>query len=55
MILRGSYGPYVRTMKRINMEEAFHFKSGEDMVLTLMSGTKRQKEMAKLAIQVWRL
>ena len=35
----GAYGPYVRTMNRINMEEAFHFKSGEDMVLTLMSGT----------------
>ena len=30
----GAYGPYVRTMNRINMEEAFHFKSGEDMVLT---------------------
>ena len=36
----GAYGPYVRTMNRINMEEAFHFKSGEDMVLTLMSGTQ---------------
>lgn len=35
-LAEGSYGPYVRTMKRINMEEAFHFKSGEDMVLTLM-------------------
>jgi len=49
----GSYGPYVRTMKRINMEEAFHFKSGEDMVLTLMSGTPRQKQMAQLAFDRW--
>ncbi|GMU37203.1 MAG: 1,2-phenylacetyl-CoA epoxidase subunit A [Phycisphaerae bacterium] len=49
----GSYGPYVRTMKRINMEEAFHFKSGEDMVLTLMSGTKRQKQMMQEAFDRW--
>ncbi len=49
----GSYGPYVRTMKRINMEEAFHFKSGEDMVLTLRSGTPRQREMAQEAFDRW--
>jgi ring-1,2-phenylacetyl-CoA epoxidase subunit PaaA len=49
----GSYGPYVRTMKRINMEEAFHFKSGEDMVLTLMSGTPHQKAMAQEAFDRW--
>jgi ring-1,2-phenylacetyl-CoA epoxidase subunit PaaA len=49
----GAYGPYVRTMKRINMEEAFHFKSGEDMVLTLMSGTKRQREMCQEAFDRW--
>jgi ring-1,2-phenylacetyl-CoA epoxidase subunit PaaA len=49
----GSYGPYVRTMKRINMEEAFHFKSGEDMVLTMMSGTPRQKQMAQEAFDRW--
>lgn len=49
----GSYGPYVRTMRRINMEEAFHFKSGEDMVLTLMSGTARQKKMAQEAFDRW--
>ncbi len=49
----GAYGPYVRTMKRINMEEAFHFKSGEDMVLTLMTGTPRQREMAQEAFDRW--
>jgi len=49
----GSYGPYVRTMRRINMEEAFHFKSGEDMVLTLMSGTRHQKQMAQEAFDRW--
>ncbi len=49
----GSYAPYVRTMKRINMEEAFHFKSGEDMVLTMMGGTKRQKDMMQAAFDRW--
>lgn len=49
----GAYGPYVRTMRRINMEEAFHFRSGEDMVLTLMSGTKQQKQMAQDAFDRW--
>jgi ring-1,2-phenylacetyl-CoA epoxidase subunit PaaA len=49
----GTYGPYVRTMRRINMEEAFHFKSGEDMVLTLMSGTPGQKRMTQEAFDRW--
>jgi len=49
----GSFGPYVRTMHRINMEEAFHFRSGEDMVLTLMSGTTGQKRMAQDAFDRW--
>jgi ring-1,2-phenylacetyl-CoA epoxidase subunit PaaA len=49
----GAYGPYVRTMKRINMEEAFHFKSGEDMVLTLMSGTPGQKQICQDAFDRW--
>jgi ring-1,2-phenylacetyl-CoA epoxidase subunit PaaA len=49
----GSYGPYIRTMRRINMEEAFHFKSGEDMVLTLMSGTPSQRQMTQQAFDRW--
>lgn len=49
----GAFGPYVRTMKRINMEEAFHFKSGEDMVLTLMGGTMKQREMGQEAFDRW--
>ncbi len=49
----GSFAPYVRTMKRINAEEAFHFKHGEDMVLTLMGGTARQKKMTQEAFNRW--
>ncbi|HMQ14447.1 MAG TPA: 1,2-phenylacetyl-CoA epoxidase subunit A [Phycisphaerae bacterium] len=49
----GSYGPYVRTMRRINMEEAFHFKVGEDSVLTLRSGPPRQRQMMQEAFDRW--
>ncbi len=49
----GAYGPYVRTMRRINMEEAFHFKSGEDMVLTLMTGTRSQRRLCQEAFDRW--
>ncbi len=52
-LAHGSFGPYIRTMRRINMEEAFHFKHGEDMVLTLMSGTAKQKKMAQEAFDRW--
>jgi ring-1,2-phenylacetyl-CoA epoxidase subunit PaaA len=52
-LAEGSYAPYVRTMKRINMEEAFHFKSGEEMVLTMMSGTPRQRDMMQAAFDRW--
>lgn len=52
-LAEGSYGPYVRTMMRINMEEAFHFKSGEDMVLTMASGTPRQGTMLQEAFDRW--
>jgi 1,2-phenylacetyl-CoA epoxidase catalytic subunit len=50
----GAYGRYVRTMRRINMEEAFHFKSGEDMVLTLMAGTRKSRRtMTQEAFDRW--
>jgi len=52
-LAEGAFGPYVRTMRRINMEEAFHFKHGEDMVLTMMSGTPKQKAMAQEAFDRW--
>jgi ring-1,2-phenylacetyl-CoA epoxidase subunit PaaA len=52
-LAEGAFGPYVRTMRRINMEEAFHFKSGEDMVLTLMGGTPRQRTMGQEAFDRW--
>ncbi|MFN8509918.1 MAG: 1,2-phenylacetyl-CoA epoxidase subunit PaaA [Deinococcaceae bacterium] len=52
-LLRSSYAPYARTMKRICWEEAFHLKQGEDIVLTLAGGTPLQKEMVQEALNRW--
>lgn len=48
-----SYGPYMRILTRICAEEAVHLKYGEDMVLTLMSGTQKQKDMVQDALNRW--
>ena len=48
-----SYGPYARIMKRICWEESVHLKYGEELVLELASGTKKQKEMLQDALNRW--
>jgi ring-1,2-phenylacetyl-CoA epoxidase subunit PaaA len=50
---RSNYAPYARVMKRICWEEAFHLKHGEDIVLTAMMGTDRQKELMQEALERW--
>lgn len=52
-LLRCSYAPYARTMKRICWEEAVHLKHGEDICLTLAGGTPMQREMLQEAINRW--
>lgn len=49
----GSYGPYHRALKRICYEESFHLKYGYDSVVTLASGTPRQRRMIQAAIHRW--
>jgi ring-1,2-phenylacetyl-CoA epoxidase subunit PaaA len=53
MLARCSYGPYSRAMVRICAEENFHKKQGQDIVITLATGTPRQKAMAQDAINRW--
>ncbi|MCS7245697.1 MAG: 1,2-phenylacetyl-CoA epoxidase subunit A [candidate division WOR-3 bacterium] len=48
-----SYAPYARIMKRICWEEAVHLKYGEEIVLELASGTKKQREMLQDALNRW--
>jgi ring-1,2-phenylacetyl-CoA epoxidase subunit PaaA len=53
MLAHCSYGPYARAMVRICMEENFHKKQGQDIVITLARGTPRQKAMVQDAINRW--
>jgi ring-1,2-phenylacetyl-CoA epoxidase subunit PaaA len=48
-----SYAPYARTMKKICWEESVHIMHGRDVVLTLMNGTPRQREMVQEALNRW--
>ena len=53
MLARCSYGPYSRAMVRICMEENFHKKQGQEMVILLTQGTSQQKAMIQDAIERW--
>src|SRR6059058_2199292 len=44
-LCRCSYGPYARAMIRICKEESFHQRQGYEIMLTLCSGSKKQKKM----------
>jgi ring-1,2-phenylacetyl-CoA epoxidase subunit PaaA len=48
-----SYAPYARIMKRICWEESVHLKYGEELVLELASGTKKQRQMLQDALNRW--
>ena len=48
-----SYAAYARTMKKICWEECVHIMHGRDVVLTLMNGTSRQREMVQEALDRW--
>ncbi len=53
MLARCSYGPYSRAMVRICMEENFHKKQGQEMVIILSQGTPEQKAMVQDALTRW--
>jgi ring-1,2-phenylacetyl-CoA epoxidase subunit PaaA len=53
MLARCSYGPYSRAMVRICMEESFHKKQGQEMVIRYAQGTPKQKAMVQDAINRW--
>ena len=52
-MLRASYGPYARALKRICAEEVFHAQHGESIILALVEGTAEQKEMIQEALNRW--
>jgi ring-1,2-phenylacetyl-CoA epoxidase subunit PaaA len=53
MLARCSYGPYSRAMVRICMEEGFHKKQGQEMVIRYARGTAQQKAMVQDALNRW--
>jgi ring-1,2-phenylacetyl-CoA epoxidase subunit PaaA len=48
-----SYGPYSRTMKKICWEESVHIMHGRDVVVTMMNGSQRQRDMVQEALDRW--
>jgi len=42
-LLKCSYAPYARIMKKICWEESFHILHGRDVILTMMLGTDEQR------------
>jgi ring-1,2-phenylacetyl-CoA epoxidase subunit PaaA len=48
-----SYAPYARTMRKICWEESVHIMHGRDVVLTLATGTPRQRAMVQEALDRW--
>jgi ring-1,2-phenylacetyl-CoA epoxidase subunit PaaA len=53
MLARSSYGPYSRAMVRICMEESFHKKQGQEMVIRYSQGTPQQRAMVQEALNRW--
>jgi ring-1,2-phenylacetyl-CoA epoxidase subunit PaaA len=53
MLARCSYGPYSRAMVRICMEENFHRKQGQEMVILYSQGTETQRKMIQDSITRW--
>src|SRR5919109_242772 len=52
-LLKCSYAPYARIMKKICWEESFHILHGRDVVLTMMTGTDEQRELVQEALNRW--
>jgi ring-1,2-phenylacetyl-CoA epoxidase subunit PaaA len=52
-LLKCSYAPYARIMKKICWEESFHILHGRDVILTMMLGTDEQRELVQEALNRW--
>jgi ring-1,2-phenylacetyl-CoA epoxidase subunit PaaA len=52
-LLKCSYAPYARIMKKICWEESFHILHGRDVILTLVNGTDAQRELVQEALDRW--
>src|SRR4051812_24180113 len=52
-LLKCSYAPYARIMKKICWEESFHILHGRDVILAMVTGTPEQFELVQEAVTRW--
>jgi len=52
-LLRSSYGPYARAMKKIVKEEGFHHQAGRYLVRRMVDGGPAQRQRAQRALDRW--
>ena len=52
-LLKCSYAPYARVMKKVCWEESFHILHGRDCVLAMVNGTAEQRELVQEALLRW--
>lgn len=52
-LTRSSFEPYAHAMEKINFEEGFHVKNGEDILYHLATGSRREQEMLQAAFDDW--
>lgn len=48
-----SYAPYARTMRKICWEESVHIMHGRDVVVTMVTGTSKQRAQLQEALDRW--
>jgi ring-1,2-phenylacetyl-CoA epoxidase subunit PaaA len=48
-----SYAPYARTMRKICWEESVHIMHGRDVVVTMVTGTSKQRGQLQDALDRW--
>ncbi len=52
-LLKCSYAPYARIMKKICWEESFHILHGRDVILAMVTGTSEQFGLVQEALDRW--
>jgi ring-1,2-phenylacetyl-CoA epoxidase subunit PaaA len=52
-LCRCSYGPYARAMIRVCKEESFHQRQGFELLMSMMRGTRAQREMVQESTNRW--
>jgi len=52
-LLRSSYGPYARAMKKIVKEEGFHHHCGRYLIEQMMEGTPQQRAAVQRGVERW--